>query len=110
MSQSMISGSSGTTWPAGTAGPATGSFRMSCAPIPRWRVSEREARHRRLPVRVAKLPMRNFLRTQTTDETAGFMKVVVAATDDRILGFTMIGSEAGEVVATIQTAMLAELL
>jgi pyruvate/2-oxoglutarate dehydrogenase complex dihydrolipoamide dehydrogenase (E3) component len=37
------------------------------------------------------------------------MKVVVSANDDRILGFTMIGSEAGEVVAAIQTAMLAEL-
>ena len=37
------------------------------------------------------------------------MKVLVGANDDRILGFTMIGSEAGEVVAAIQTAMLAEL-
>ena len=37
------------------------------------------------------------------------MKVVVGANDDRILGFTMIGAEAGEVMAAIQTAMLAEL-
>jgi pyruvate/2-oxoglutarate dehydrogenase complex dihydrolipoamide dehydrogenase (E3) component len=37
------------------------------------------------------------------------MKVVVSANDNRILGFTMIGSEAGEVMAAIQTAMLAEL-
>ena len=29
--------------------------------------------------------------------------------DDRILGFTMIGSEAGEVMAAMQTAILAEL-
>jgi pyruvate/2-oxoglutarate dehydrogenase complex dihydrolipoamide dehydrogenase (E3) component len=29
--------------------------------------------------------------------------------DDRILGFTMIGSEAGEVLAAVQTAMLAGL-
>jgi NAD(P)-dependent dehydrogenase (short-subunit alcohol dehydrogenase family) len=29
--------------------------------------------------------------------------------DDRILGFTVIGAEAGEVMATVQTAMLAEL-
>jgi hypothetical protein len=29
--------------------------------------------------------------------------------DDRILGFTMIGSEAGEVVAEVQIAMLANL-
>ena len=29
--------------------------------------------------------------------------------DDRILGFTMIGAEAGEVMAVVQTAMLANL-
>jgi pyruvate/2-oxoglutarate dehydrogenase complex dihydrolipoamide dehydrogenase (E3) component len=46
------------------------------------------------------------LRTEATDETQGFMKVLVGA-DDRILGFTMIGSEAGEVMAAAQTAMLA---
>ena len=38
-------------------------------------------------------------RTATTDETQGFMKVLVGASDDRILGFTMIGAEAGEVMA-----------
>jgi pyruvate/2-oxoglutarate dehydrogenase complex dihydrolipoamide dehydrogenase (E3) component len=37
------------------------------------------------------------------------MKVLVSVKDDRILGFTMIGSEAGEVMAAIQMAMLAEL-
>jgi pyruvate/2-oxoglutarate dehydrogenase complex dihydrolipoamide dehydrogenase (E3) component len=53
--------------------------------------------------------MSNVLRTEATDETQGFMKVVVSVNDDRIFGFTMIGSEAGEVAAAIQTAMLAEL-
>ena len=52
--------------------------------------------------------MGSVLRTQATDETRGFMKVLVGA-DDRILGFTMIGSEAGEVMAAVQTAMLAGL-
>ncbi len=37
------------------------------------------------------------------------MKAVVSAKDDRILGFTMIGSDAGEVMAAMHTAMLAEL-
>jgi pyruvate/2-oxoglutarate dehydrogenase complex dihydrolipoamide dehydrogenase (E3) component len=37
------------------------------------------------------------------------MKVLVGANDDRILGFTMIGAEAGEVMAAMQTAMLADL-
>ena len=50
-----------------------------------------------------------MLRTETTDETLGFMKVLVGASDDRILGFTMIGAEAGEVMAAVQTAMLANL-
>jgi pyruvate/2-oxoglutarate dehydrogenase complex dihydrolipoamide dehydrogenase (E3) component len=50
-------------------------------------------------VRVAKLPMSSVLQTEATDETAGFMKVVVSGDDDRILGFTMIGSQADEVPA-----------
>lgn len=35
------------------------------------------------------------------------MKALVDARSDRILGFAMIGSEAGEVMASVQTAMLA---
>jgi pyruvate/2-oxoglutarate dehydrogenase complex dihydrolipoamide dehydrogenase (E3) component len=52
--------------------------------------------------------MSAFLRTEATDEKQGFMKVLIGD-DDRILGFTMIGSEAGEVMAVVQTAMLAKL-
>jgi pyruvate/2-oxoglutarate dehydrogenase complex dihydrolipoamide dehydrogenase (E3) component len=78
-------------------------------PLARVGLSEGEAQRKAVPVRVAKLPMSNVLRTEATDETQGFMKVVIGAGDDRILGFTMIGSEAGEVMAAIQTAMLAEL-
>jgi len=78
-------------------------------PLARVGLSEAEAKRQGIPVRVAKLPMRKVLRTLATDETAGFMKALVGAKDDRILGFTMIGSEAGEVMAVIQAAMLAEL-
>lgn len=70
-------------------------------------LSENEARQQGIPVRTAKLPMGNVLRTQATDETDGFLKVLVGANDDRIVGFAMIGSEAGEVMAAVQTAMLA---
>ncbi len=72
-------------------------------------LSEGEAQRQGIAVRVATLPMANVLRTEATDETQGFMKVLVGR-DDRILGFTMIGSEAGEVLAAVQTAMLASLL
>jgi pyruvate/2-oxoglutarate dehydrogenase complex dihydrolipoamide dehydrogenase (E3) component len=37
------------------------------------------------------------------------MKALIGESDDRILGFTMIGAEAGEVVAVVQTAMMAGL-
>ena len=40
-------------------------------------------------------------------ETRGFMKALLDARTDRILGFTMFGAEAGEVMAVVQTAMLA---
>jgi pyruvate/2-oxoglutarate dehydrogenase complex dihydrolipoamide dehydrogenase (E3) component len=78
-------------------------------PLARIGLSETEAQRQGVAVRVAKLPMRRVLRTLATDEADGFMKALVAADDDRILGFTMIGSEAGEVMAAVQTAMLAAL-
>jgi pyruvate/2-oxoglutarate dehydrogenase complex dihydrolipoamide dehydrogenase (E3) component len=55
--------------------------------------------------RVAKLPMKAVRRTATMDETQIFMKVLVGASDDRILGFTMIGAEAGEVMIAVQAAL-----
>jgi pyruvate/2-oxoglutarate dehydrogenase complex dihydrolipoamide dehydrogenase (E3) component len=72
-------------------------------------LSERDAQRDGIPVRVAKLPMSRVLRTEATDETQGFMKAIVARDDDRILGFTMVGAEAGEVMAAVQTAILAKL-
>ena len=78
-------------------------------PLARVGLSEGEAQRQGVAVRVAKLPMSAVLRTQTTDETQGFMKALVGGSDDRILGFTMIGAEAGEVMAAVQTAMLADL-
>jgi pyruvate/2-oxoglutarate dehydrogenase complex dihydrolipoamide dehydrogenase (E3) component len=78
-------------------------------PLARVGLSEGEAQRQGIAVRTASLPMNAVLRTEATDETQGFMKVLVSAVDDRILGFTMIGSEAGEVMAAMQTAMLAGL-
>jgi pyruvate/2-oxoglutarate dehydrogenase complex dihydrolipoamide dehydrogenase (E3) component len=71
-------------------------------------LNEREAQRLGIATRVATLPMSAVLRTEATDETQGFMKVLVAQDDDRILGFTMLGSEAGEVMAAMQMAILAK--
>jgi pyruvate/2-oxoglutarate dehydrogenase complex dihydrolipoamide dehydrogenase (E3) component len=38
---------------------------------------------------------------------SGFMKVLVEAQSDRLLGFTMLGPQAGEVMAVVQTAIVA---
>jgi pyruvate/2-oxoglutarate dehydrogenase complex dihydrolipoamide dehydrogenase (E3) component len=70
-------------------------------------LSEGEAQFQGIAVRVAKLPIVAVLRSRTISETCGFMKALVEAGGDRILGFTMIGAEAGEVMAVVQTAMLA---
>jgi pyruvate/2-oxoglutarate dehydrogenase complex dihydrolipoamide dehydrogenase (E3) component len=78
-------------------------------PLARVGLSEREARQQGIVTRVGRLPMSGVRRTATTGETQGFMKVLVGGSDDRILGFTMIGAEAGEVMAVVQTAMLADL-
>jgi pyruvate/2-oxoglutarate dehydrogenase complex dihydrolipoamide dehydrogenase (E3) component len=53
--------------------------------------------------------MRAVLRSLPISETRGFMKVLVEAEGDRILGFVMIGAEAGEVMTVVETAMLANL-
>ena len=78
-------------------------------PLARVGLSEREAQQQVIVTRVGRLPMSGVRRTATTGETQGFMKVLVGGSDDRILGFTMIGAEAGEVMAVVQTAMLADL-
>jgi pyruvate/2-oxoglutarate dehydrogenase complex dihydrolipoamide dehydrogenase (E3) component len=76
-------------------------------PLARVGVSEGDAQRQGIAVRAAKLPVAAVLRSRTISETRGFMKAVVEAGGDRIIGFTMIGAEAGEVMAVVQAAMLA---
>jgi pyruvate/2-oxoglutarate dehydrogenase complex dihydrolipoamide dehydrogenase (E3) component len=66
---------------------------------------ESEARARGVSYRLAKISMIAVLRTRTLSETRGFMKALIG-NDDRILGFTAFGVEAGELMAVVQTAML----
>ena len=69
-------------------------------------LNETEAKRRGIPYRVAKLPMASVLRAMTISETRGFMKVLIEAESDRILGFTMFGTGAGDVMAVVQMAIL----
>jgi len=72
-------------------------------------LNETEARARGIAYRLAKIPMAAVLRTRTLGETKGFLKALVAADSDLILGFTAFGVEGGEILATVQLAMLAGL-
>jgi len=72
-------------------------------------LNETQAHERNIEYRLARLPMAGVLRTRALAETRGFMKVLVGKQDDRILGFTAVGSSVGEVLAPIQLAMSAAL-
>ena len=67
-------------------------------------MTETEANRQGIAVRAAKLPAAAVLRTRTIGETGGFMKALIDPKNDRILGFTMVGPEAGEVLAVVQMA------
>jgi pyruvate/2-oxoglutarate dehydrogenase complex dihydrolipoamide dehydrogenase (E3) component len=69
-------------------------------------LGEEEAREQGFNVRVAKIPMNYVSRAVEIDEARGFMKAVVDADTDQILGCAILGVEGGEVAAMIQIAMM----
>jgi pyruvate/2-oxoglutarate dehydrogenase complex dihydrolipoamide dehydrogenase (E3) component len=68
--------------------------------------NEREARRLGLGYRLLTLPMAAVLRTRTLSEPRGFMKMLIGADSDEILGFTVFGAEGSELMAAVQTAMI----
>jgi pyruvate/2-oxoglutarate dehydrogenase complex dihydrolipoamide dehydrogenase (E3) component len=72
-------------------------------------LNETEAKQKSVDVRIVTLPMTSVLRARTLGETRGFMKALLDSRSGRILGFTMLGREAGELIPVVQTAMLAGL-
>jgi pyruvate/2-oxoglutarate dehydrogenase complex dihydrolipoamide dehydrogenase (E3) component len=72
-------------------------------------LNETEAKAQGLSCRLFKIPMAADLRTRTLSETRGFMKALVEKDTDRILGFTAFGVGAGEIMASVEVAMIADL-
>jgi pyruvate/2-oxoglutarate dehydrogenase complex dihydrolipoamide dehydrogenase (E3) component len=72
-------------------------------------MTEAEARRRGLRVRVARLSAAKVPRAVTSGETRGYLKAVVDADTDRILGAAILAAEGGEVMSVIQVAMRAGL-
>jgi pyruvate/2-oxoglutarate dehydrogenase complex dihydrolipoamide dehydrogenase (E3) component len=71
-------------------------------------LNETEAKRRGIAYRLAKMPVGAVLRAVAIGETRGLIKMLVSETD-RILGFTAFGTEASEMMAAVQTAMLGQL-
>jgi pyruvate/2-oxoglutarate dehydrogenase complex dihydrolipoamide dehydrogenase (E3) component len=74
--------------------------------VARVGLNETEAQQTAIAYRVAKIPMAAILRTRTLSEPRGFLKALVDAQSDRILGLTAFGVDVGELIAVVQTAML----
>jgi len=72
-------------------------------------LSEKEAKAQGIAYRLFKIPMEAVMRASTLAETRGFLKALVEADGDRILGFTGLGVGAGEVLSSVQIAMVAGL-
>jgi pyruvate/2-oxoglutarate dehydrogenase complex dihydrolipoamide dehydrogenase (E3) component len=72
-------------------------------------ITESEARTQGREIRVAKLPMTSVARALEVDETRGFMKAVVDAKTNQILGAAVLGLEGGEIMSMLETAMMGKL-
>ena len=77
-------------------------------PLARVGLNEREAREAGRAYRVATLPMKRAARTIEVGETAGLMKVLGDPDSRRILGATVVGLHADEVIHTFAIAMDAD--
>lgn len=72
-------------------------------------LSEKEAREQGFDFRVARMPMKRVARALENDESRGFMKVIVDADTDQILGCAILGIEGGELMSMIHIAMLGDI-
>ena len=68
-------------------------------------LSENEARAAGKAYRLVKIPMAAVLRSRTLSEETGFLKALIDAESDAILGFTAVGVEAGEILGVVELAM-----
>jgi pyruvate/2-oxoglutarate dehydrogenase complex dihydrolipoamide dehydrogenase (E3) component len=69
-------------------------------------LSETEAKAQKIAYRLFKVPMAAVLRARSLMETRGFLKCLVERDNDLILGFAAFGVGAGEIMGSVQIAML----
>ena len=72
-------------------------------------LTENEAREQGRAVKVVKPPTHRAARVAEQAGPRGLMKVVIDCATDRILGAAVIGADSGEIMAMLQTAMMADM-
>lgn len=72
-------------------------------------LTEHEAREQGRAIKVAKLPMTLVARAIETGRTQGFMKVLIDAKTEQILGAAILSMEGGELMSIFQVAMMGNL-
>jgi pyruvate/2-oxoglutarate dehydrogenase complex dihydrolipoamide dehydrogenase (E3) component len=72
-------------------------------------LTESEARTQYKNIRVSKMPMSRVARALEVDETRGFMKVIVDADTNLIVGAVVLGLEGGEIMSILEVAMMGKL-
>jgi pyruvate/2-oxoglutarate dehydrogenase complex dihydrolipoamide dehydrogenase (E3) component len=70
-------------------------------------LTEKEARAKGFRLKIGSIPMTRVARAIERYETAGIMKIIVDASNDRILGASILASEGGEIVQLLGVAMMA---
>jgi pyruvate/2-oxoglutarate dehydrogenase complex dihydrolipoamide dehydrogenase (E3) component len=70
-------------------------------------MTEKEARASGQKLKIGTFPMSSVARAIERDEMAGFMKIIVDAETDRILGASILGIEGGELVQILGALILA---
>jgi pyruvate/2-oxoglutarate dehydrogenase complex dihydrolipoamide dehydrogenase (E3) component len=71
-------------------------------------LTEREAREKGVRYEAATMPFGDIARAIETDEKAGVLKVLIDPKTERVLGATIAGSEAGELIHIFVALMQAE--
>jgi len=72
-------------------------------------LNEEDSRRQSKKIRVAKMPMNSVARALEMDESRGFMKAIVDADTNEILGATVFGIEGGEIMAVFEVAIMGKL-
>ena len=72
-------------------------------------LSVRQARTQNIPVKTYTVPLHDVVRAIADSEEEGFVKIHVRDGTDRILGATIVGRTAGELINTVSLAMVAGL-